>query len=122
MSRRQRAIFYRQERLKGDAAAKKFAEKLYAVTEDGEKVEIQPITGKKAPGVKRVDNNYPRDDKDPEKESRTIFVGNLPLDMVKKKHNLKTMFRQFGKIETLRFRNAPRPDYKVSKRVRLILV
>ena len=53
---------------------------------------------------------------DPEKESRTVFVGNLPVTC--KKQDLKKIFGDFGKIEAIRFRCAVRPDLKTTKKVR----
>merc|ERR1711874_173606 len=53
-----------------------------------------------------------------EMEGRTIFVGNLPTS-IKKKH-LKKLFANFGKIETVRFRCAGRPDLKTTKKVAVI--
>ena len=53
---------------------------------------------------------------DPEKEARTVFVGNLPVSC--KKQDLKKIFADFGKIEAIRFRCAARPDLKTTKKVR----
>ena len=53
---------------------------------------------------------------DPEKEARTVFVGNLPVTC--KKQELKKIFGDFGKIEAIRFRCATRPDLKTTKKVR----
>ena len=53
---------------------------------------------------------------DPEKESRTVFVGNLPVTC--KKQDLKKIFGDFGKIEAIRFRCAVRPDLKTTKKVK----
>lgn len=55
---------------------------------------------------------------DEEKEKRTVFVGNLPVKV--KKPSLKKMFSKFGKIETIRFRCAGRPDLKTTKKVAVI--
>jgi len=55
---------------------------------------------------------------DEEKEKRTIFIGNLNVN-IKKKH-LKKLFSKFGKIETVRFRCASRPDLKTTKKVAVI--
>ena len=52
---------------------------------------------------------------DPEKEARTVFVGNLPVTC--KKQDLKKTFGDFGKIEAIRFRCAARPDLKTTKKV-----
>ena len=55
---------------------------------------------------------------DEEKEKRTIFIGNINVN-IKKKH-LKKLFSKFGKIETVRFRCASRPDLKTTKKVAVI--
>ena len=55
---------------------------------------------------------------DPEKEARTVFVGNLPVTC--KKQELKKIFGDFGKIEAIRFRCAARPDLKTTKKVAVI--
>jgi len=55
---------------------------------------------------------------DPEKEARTVFVGNLPVSC--KKQDLKKIFADFGKIEAIRFRCAARPDLKTTKKVAVI--
>ena len=55
---------------------------------------------------------------DEEKEKRTVFVGNLPVKV--KKQSLKKLFSKFGKIETIRFRCAGRPDLKTTKKVAVI--
>merc|ERR1711936_1111848 len=51
---------------------------------------------------------------DPEKEARTVFVGNLPVSC--KKQELKKIFGEYGKIEAVRFRCAARPDLKTTKK------
>ena len=53
-----------------------------------------------------------------EQEKRTIFVGNLSVNT--KKPHLKKLFSKFGKIETIRFRCAGRPDMKTTKKVAVI--
>jgi len=55
---------------------------------------------------------------DPEKEARTVFVGNLPVSC--KKQELKKIFGEYGKIEAVRFRCAARPDLKTTKKVAVI--
>ena len=55
---------------------------------------------------------------DEEKEKRTIFVGNLSVNV--KKPQLKKLFCKFGKIETIRFRCASRPDLKTTKKIAVI--
>lgn len=55
---------------------------------------------------------------DPEKEARTVFVGNLPTSFQKK--NLKSLFTGYGNIETVRFRGASRPDLKTTKKEAVI--
>ena len=53
---------------------------------------------------------------DPEKEKRTIFVGNIPIG-VKKGKALKKVFGDCGTIESIRYRSAARPDLKTTKKV-----
>ena len=55
---------------------------------------------------------------DPEKEKRTVFVGNLPVHVTVK--SLKRRFKEFGEIETVRLRGAARPDLKTTKKVAVI--
>jgi nucleolar protein 12 len=55
---------------------------------------------------------------DPEKEERTVYIGNLPISHTKK--DLKKMLAEFGKIEAVRFRCAARPDMKTTKKVAVI--
>jgi len=55
---------------------------------------------------------------DPETEERTIYVGNLPNSF--KKKDMKKLFSEFGKIETVRFRCAARPDMKTTKKEAMI--
>jgi len=56
---------------------------------------------------------------DPEKEKRTIFVGNIPIG-VKKGKALKKVFGDCGTIESIRYRSAARPDLKTTKKVAVI--
>ena len=53
-----------------------------------------------------------------EKDGRTVFIGNLPADTTEK--TLRQMFKEFGAIETVRFRGAARPDPKTTKKVAII--
>ncbi|XP_057316329.1 RNA-binding protein 34-like [Hydractinia symbiolongicarpus] len=55
---------------------------------------------------------------DPEKLSRTLFVGNVALNVSRKK--LKKLFMKFGDIETIRIRSVPTADPKLPKKVALI--
>ena len=55
---------------------------------------------------------------DEEKDKRTLFVGNLSVET--KKTKLKQMFSEHGKVETVRFRCASRPDMKTTKKVAVI--
>lgn len=52
--------------------------------------------------------------RDRTKDSRTVFVGNLPLSFDKKQ--LMKIFRSCGKIENVRFRCPPPADLKLPKR------
>ena len=51
-------------------------------------------------------------------DERTIFVGNLPKDVTKKQ--LQKLFKQFGKIDAIRFRGKISKSLNVSKRVAAI--
>eukprot|EP00094_Tigriopus_californicus_P000452 TCALIF_00439-PB protein Name:"Similar to MRC1 Macrophage mannose receptor 1 (Homo sapiens)" AED:0.06 eAED:0.07 QI:7/0.88/0.83/1/0.74/0.69/36/84/3089 len=55
---------------------------------------------------------------DPEKDARSIFVGNLPATVPKKK--LVKLFSPYGQVESVRLRCAARPDPKTMKRVAVI--
>ncbi|VEN35478.1 unnamed protein product [Callosobruchus maculatus] len=54
----------------------------------------------------------------PENTARTIYVGNVPLNAQKKQ--IKTLFKKYGAIESLRFRGIPIPDPKMPKKVAAI--
>ncbi|XP_013385011.1 RNA-binding protein 34 isoform X2 [Lingula anatina] len=55
---------------------------------------------------------------DKQKDSKTIFVGNLPAKI--KKKALEKMFKKYGNIESIRLRNAVSSDPKVSKKLAVI--
>ncbi|XP_050513918.1 RNA-binding protein 34 [Diabrotica virgifera virgifera] len=55
---------------------------------------------------------------DPEEQERTIFVGNVPIKIKKKK--IKQFFKKYGTIETLRIRGIPVADPKIPKKVAAI--
>ncbi|XP_072376679.1 uncharacterized protein [Diabrotica undecimpunctata] len=55
---------------------------------------------------------------DPEEQERTIFVGNVPIKIKKKK--IKQFFNKYGTIETLRIRGIPVADPKIPKKVAAI--
>ncbi|XP_063235454.1 RNA-binding protein 34-like [Bacillus rossius redtenbacheri] len=55
---------------------------------------------------------------DEEKESRTVFLGNLPIKWEKKK--IKRYFSKYGAVENLRLRCAPVADPRVPKKVAVI--
>ncbi|KAL4639894.1 RNA-binding protein 34 [Arapaima gigas] len=52
------------------------------------------------------------------KNKRTVFVGNLPADCTKKM--LQGVFREFGSIESIRFRSVAREDATMSRKVAAI--
>jgi len=56
--------------------------------------------------------------RDEDKEKRTIFIGNLPINATKKQ--IKSLLRECGKIETIRFRGAARPDMSTTKKQAII--
>ncbi|KAJ8952588.1 hypothetical protein NQ318_004135 [Aromia moschata] len=51
----------------------------------------------------------------PEVAERTIFIGNIPIQIEKKK--VKRHFKKYGQIESIRIRGIPVADPKVSKKV-----
>lgn len=53
-----------------------------------------------------------------EKESRTVFVGNVPVNI--KMSAIKTLFKQFGDVETTRFRSVGVKNINVPKRASVI--
>ncbi|XP_013771666.1 RNA-binding protein 34-like isoform X1 [Limulus polyphemus] len=55
---------------------------------------------------------------DSEKDMRTVFVGNLPITAESKA--IKTLFKQFGKIQSVRIRSAIPVQPKLPKRVAVI--
>ncbi|PIO39642.1 hypothetical protein AB205_0102310 [Aquarana catesbeiana] len=52
------------------------------------------------------------------KNKRTIFIGNLPVSCTKQM--LKACFKDFGEIESMRFRSLARADASLSKKVATI--
>jgi len=84
------------------------------LTPEEEKFELR-----KADRMAQVEYEDKKEKKlDPEKEARTVFVGNLPTTF--QKSNLKSLFTGYGKIETVRFRGAGRPDLKTTKKAAVI--
>jgi len=75
---------------------------------------IQKNPDNNIPEVKKLKKTNEPSEKDPEKEKRTVFVGNLPTDT--KEKALKKMFSEFGKVECVRFRNLSRADCMKSLR------
>lgn len=56
---------------------------------------------------------------DPEREARTVFVGNVPYAHAKKKKVVK-FFSKYGDVESVRFRCAPLKDPRMPKKVAVI--
>jgi len=56
--------------------------------------------------------------KDPEQERRTVFVGNLPLAVAREA--VRKLFLQYGAVESVRFRSAPRLD--AAKPIRMSVI
>lgn len=54
-----------------------------------------------------------------ENQSRTVFVGNLPLSSTKK--TLRLLFKDIGPIETIRFRSLVREDPSMPRKVAAIM-
>ena len=57
--------------------------------------------------------------KNEELEHRTVFVGNVPKELIKeaKHHTLKKLFNPFGKIETIRYRSVTSAKPTMLKKV-----
>jgi len=55
---------------------------------------------------------------DPEKEGRTVFVGNLPSTVNPKA--IKRRFKEYGEVECVRLRNVARPDMTTTKKIAVI--
>ncbi|GFO13198.1 RNA-binding protein 34 [Plakobranchus ocellatus] len=82
----------------------------------------------KSPNRRKLENNdkdefmnkRPRRDRvrDRHNDSRTIFVGNCPLTADRKA--LKSLFKEFGEIESVRFRCAPPADPNLPRRAIVI--
>jgi len=53
-----------------------------------------------------------------EKESRTVFVGNVPVNV--KMSAIKNIFKQFGEVETTRLRSVAVKNLEVPKRVSIM--
>ncbi|KAL8564291.1 hypothetical protein ACOMHN_050902 [Nucella lapillus] len=97
-------------------------------------MESTNLSGKKrkkpAAGIEDSEDEQPtkrgiKEDKRPRRdrqkkvdEKRTVFVGNVPLTRDKKA--LTRLFKQFGEIESVRFRCAPVADPSTKKRVAMI--
>lgn len=54
----------------------------------------------------------PKRDVDPDREKRTLFVGNVPVDV--QKEAFKKLFKQYGTVESVRFRSVVRAYIVVS--------
>ncbi|XP_002157256.3 RNA-binding protein 34 isoform X1 [Hydra vulgaris] len=59
-----------------------------------------------------------KEKEDPERLSRTIFVGNVSLKVTRK--DIKKLFAKFGNIETIRIRSVPVAESKLPKKVALL--
>lgn len=59
-----------------------------------------------------------RTTENPEENDRTIFVGNVPLNVTKK--DLKKVFNKYGPVESIRIRGVPVPNLKTPKKVAAI--
>lgn len=95
-----------------DKAALQHNEEAYQQMEESQ---VEPINNIPDIVKKKPDE---QSEKDPEKEKRTVFVGNLPNDT--KENYLKKMFSAYGKVDTLRFRSASRAEMLLPKKVAVI--
>ncbi|XP_064211365.1 uncharacterized protein LOC100142251 [Tribolium castaneum] len=57
-------------------------------------------------------------EEDPEKLSRTVFIGNLPISSNTKQ--IKQFFKKYGNVESVRIRGVPVADPKLPKKVAMI--
>lgn len=60
----------------------------------------------KSEGQEEAVEENPRRPVDPEREKRTVFVGNVPVNV--KKPDMKKLFKTYGDIESIRFRSVVR--------------
>ncbi|KAI9003175.1 hypothetical protein BC832DRAFT_593254 [Gaertneriomyces semiglobifer] len=74
--------------------------------DDGEKVE----SGSAKPSQEKRKSRRETEREETEKNERTIFVGNLPTNVIEKAHTkeLKALFAQHGKLDSIRFRSIAR--------------
>ena len=105
-----------KKKRKKDEIEKEWEEKKYGIVEGGDKDENEGFVTEKVGNKRKVRDN-PADMlasregfDDEDKLLRTIFVGNLPLN-VKKKTLIKG-FKNFGEVESVRIRSVPLQDTK----------
>ena len=83
--------------------------------EGGKDVEEVKQRGELKGAAKRIADRK----EEAERESRTVFVGNLPLN-TKQKH-LCSFFKDCGEVEAARFRSIPTVESKLPKRASVAL-
>lgn len=89
---------------------------LFNSSEETSEVDGKDTFSRNAARRVHIKNNTKKHVDDPEREARTIFVGNVPYAHAKKKKIIK-FFSQFGEVESARFRCAPLKDPRMSKKV-----
>ncbi|KAG7492924.1 hypothetical protein MATL_G00019340 [Megalops atlanticus] len=88
--------------------SKKTKRKAAGAGEAGLQVEEEPAQKKKA--INKAEERI--------KNKRTVFVGNLPVSCTKK--TLQILFKEYGSIESVRFRSVTREDASMSRKVAAI--
>lgn len=85
----------------------------------GESPEKEPISENAKAALKRMKDRKKETFRDPEKEARTIFIGNVPIQC--KKEEMRTFFKKYGTIESVRFRCAARKDLSLPKKAAFLM-
>lgn len=101
---------------KGDDSNESFVKKAKLDTSKDESPKKESVNAKNA--KKRMRDTKKKRFVDPEKDSRTIFVGNIPISTHKKE--LIKFFSKYGKVETVRFRGAVRASLNIPKKTAFI--
>lgn len=87
-------------------------------SDDNSEENLEEVSVNAKNAIKRMRDTKKTRFVDPEKDKRTIFVGNIPLSTTKK--HLLSFFGKYGKINTLRFRSAARASLNVPKKISFI--
>lgn len=82
---------------------------------DGAEPATDKVFSKNAARRIHIKKNTKRHVDDPDREARTVFVGNVPY-LHATKEKLKKLFQPYGGVETVRIRSVPLKDPKMTKR------